>query len=71
MLTTHFNDVIRDRAVLLFIIMTGKSVDVGQVIQDFITFVIKGSSTVGLPHPFLICGLCKKAKVRWSVDEIL
>lgn len=32
MLITHVSDVIKDRAVLLYAIMKGKSVDVGQVI---------------------------------------
>lgn len=69
--TTHVSDVIRDRAVLLYAIVKGKSVDVGQVIQDSITHAIRDSSTGRLPHPSLICGLCKQAKVTWSDDEIL
>lgn len=69
--TTHVNDVIKDRVVLLYVIVTGKTVDMAQIIQDSITYAIKGSSTIGLPYPSLICGLCKKAKVKWSVDEVI
>lgn len=40
MSTTHISDVIHDQAVLLFVIVKGMPVDVGQVIQDTITHVI-------------------------------
>lgn len=69
--TTHFTELLRDRAVLLYCIVIGKNIIVGQVIQDSITQAIKGGSTSGLPHPSLICRLCKKTKVTWSDDEFV
>lgn len=69
--TTHVSDVIKDRAMLLYAIVTGKTVDMGQVIQDSIIYAIKESSTIKLPHPSLICSLCNKVKVKWSTYEIL
>lgn len=48
--TTHVSDVIKDHVLILYAIVIGKSITVGKVIQDFITFAIKGSSTGELPH---------------------
>lgn len=67
--TTHVSDVIKERAVLLFAIVKGKTVDVGQVIHNSICHAIQRGSTGGLPYPSLIYGLYKRAKVTW--DEVL
>lgn len=69
--TTHVSDVIKDCALVLFAIVTGKSINVGTVIKDSILYAIQGSSIGGLSHPSLICGLCKETQVRWTADETL
>lgn len=61
---------IKSRAVLLYAIVTGKSIDVGKVIYGSILHALRGGSTGGLPHPSLICGLFRNAGVVWAADEI-
>lgn len=63
-LTTHVSDVIKDRTLVLYSTVIGKSINVGKVIVDSILFAIQGNFIGGLLYPSLIYGLCKKARVR-------
>lgn len=69
--STHLMDVTQKRAILLFSIVKGHSIDVGQVIHSSIWYALQGGSTSGLLHPLLITGLCKQAGVIWDKDEVI
>ncbi|GMN68009.1 hypothetical protein TIFTF001_037068 [Ficus carica] len=60
---THFSDVTKDRAILLYDILSGKSIDVGRLIQQSIKQALRGSTSGGLPHPSLITALCKQVGI--------
>lgn len=68
---THYSDVNKDRAILLYAIVTGKSIDVGRIIQQSIRHSRRASTTGGLGHPSLITALCREAGVTWQQDEEL
>lgn len=70
MSSSHVSDVIKSRAVFLYAIVTGKSIDVGKVIYGSILHALRGGSTGELSHPSLIYGLCRNARVGWATDEI-
>ena len=44
-------------------------IDVGAIISFSIRRCLRGNFLGGLPHPSLICALCRNAGVRWSDDE--
>lgn len=67
---SHVSKVIKAQAVLLYALVTGKSIDIRKVIYDSIRHTQQGSSTSGLPHSSLICGLCKNVNVVYGKDEI-
>ncbi|GMN53950.1 hypothetical protein TIFTF001_023091 [Ficus carica] len=60
---THFSDVTKDQAVILYAILSQKSIDVGKLIQQTIKQALRGSTSGGLPHPSLITALCKQASI--------
>jgi hypothetical protein len=62
-------DVSADRGLLLYCIITGKSIDVGKVIQHSISYSINPNTTGGLTHPSLITELCRKAGVPIAKTE--
>ncbi|XWS44637.1 hypothetical protein CRYUN_Cryun15aG0065300 [Craigia yunnanensis] len=66
--TTHLSDVSKDRAGLIWAIMTGKSIDIRFVIQQSIENGIRTFVPL-LPHPMLITMLCKNAGVVWTANE--
>lgn len=66
--TTHLSDVHKDRAVLLYAIVKGYSIDVGKVIHQSITKSLKNTSK-GLACPMLIASLCEKAGIFWNSTE--
>ena len=68
--TRHLSDVTKERAILLFAIVTGLNVDIGVLIHDSIIKAIKSAVVAGLPHPSVITLLCKQAGVQWGPDEI-
>ncbi|XP_073017791.1 uncharacterized protein [Primulina eburnea] len=69
--TDHTTTVIKDRAILTFCILTGKTIDLGQLLQNSMFDYAKGNSPSGLLHPSLITDLCHYAGVTWAVNEEL
>lgn len=79
--TTHQNDVTKERAILLHGIVYQFSgirhlrkiynVDVGMIIQSSIERFLRGSTTGGLPHGFLIIDLCRQAGIQWHASKQL
>ena len=59
------------RAALLFAIKTRRSIDVGLIIQESISYAIRAATSGGLVCPSLITALCSRAGVVWSPDEEL
>lgn len=70
MSSTHMTEVIKDREMLLYALVIGKRIDAGKVLYSSICHTLRRSSTCGLSHPSLICGICKNARVVWEDDEI-
>ena len=64
----HFSDVNKDRAVLLYCLMTGKSLDVGKFISSQIVQCYKHQS-MSLFFPSLITALCVAAGVQYGANE--
>lgn len=50
----HSYDVTKDQAVLIYFIMTERTVDIGKIIQESILHAATGNSTIGLPHLLLL-----------------
>lgn len=67
----HHSDVTKSRAILLFAIATGRSVNVGQVIYHSMRHIRRRSTTVGLGYPSLITALCPAVSVVWDSREEL
>ena len=66
-LTTNVCEVTAKRALLNFAILQDIPFDVGQVIEDAI--LEKKYAKMNLGHPFLIFGLCKRARVPLEDNE--
>ena len=64
----HFSDVNKDRAILLYCLMTGKSLDVGKFISSHIVQCYKHQS-MSLFFPSLITALCVAAGVQYGANE--
>ena len=64
--TTNFSAVLKESAALTYATQLGKLVDMGQVIQDSI---LHGSTPQqpGFITPHI--DLCKKARVKWTLEE--
>lgn len=56
MLSSHVSKVIKSRAVMLFAIVTGMSIDLGIVIYRSILTTLRGGSTDEFPHPHSFVG---------------
>ncbi|XP_073311543.1 uncharacterized protein [Primulina huaijiensis] len=69
--TEHTTTVIKERAILTFCIMTGRTIDLGQLLQSSMLDYANGNSPSGLLHPSLITALCRNAGVIWDVNEEL
>lgn len=67
--STHTSDVTKEKALLLFAIVQDFIIDVRAIINFSIRRSLRGNFSGGLPHPSLICGLCRQVEVRWSDDE--
>ncbi|GMN47063.1 hypothetical protein TIFTF001_016241 [Ficus carica] len=65
----HVSRITKDRAILLFAILTNKSIDVGRVIYHQITQSVRNPK-LGLYFLSLITDLCKHAEVTWEGHEI-
>ncbi|EOY19076.1 Uncharacterized protein TCM_043746 [Theobroma cacao] len=66
----HFNDVTKDRAVLLYSIVTRKSIGIGQLIFNNI-ILTACSPRDGLLYPSLITTLSHQAGVVYSPNKEL
>ena len=66
--SSYLSDVTSDRAILIYCIITGKTIDVGSVMHSSILHSIKGV-VVGLYFPSHVTTLCRKAGVIWSPNE--
>lgn len=67
----HVSVITKDRAVLLYAMVTGKTINVGKLIFENILHVA-GSAKEGIWYLSLITALCKQARVQWSsVEELL
>ena len=64
----HFSDINKDRAILLYCLMTGKSLDVGRFISSHIVQCYKHQS-MSLFFPSLITALCVAAGVQYGPNE--
>ena len=64
---THFSDLTVDKAVLIYAILRGMSIDAGRVIFDSIIHTVRNK--LGLYFPSLITQLCLEAGVRHGPDE--
>ena len=58
----HFSDINKDRAILLYFLVIGKSLDVGRFISSHIVQCYKHQS-MSLFYPSLITALCVAARV--------
>ena len=63
----HFSDVTAEKAVLIYAILRGMSIDVGRVVFDSIIHTIRNK--LGLYFPSLITQLCLDARVRHGANE--
>ena len=66
--SSHLSDVRRNQDILIYYIVTGKTIDVGSFMHASILHSIKGVA-VGLYFPSLIMTLCGKAGVIWSPSK--
>lgn len=53
----------------MYCILTGRTVDLGKIIQDSILHAARGKSTIGLPHYALITELCQLEGVTWDQSD--
>ena len=66
--TAHLSDVTRERAILLYAIVSGASVDVGRVIFDYIMQCARAAHG-GIGFPCLISAICASQGVMWDRNE--
>lgn len=69
MQVTRLSDVTKKRALLLYALASGFSVDVGKVIYHSIRHIHRGSTTSGLGHSSLITTLYQHARVEIGLEE--
>ncbi|PIN24316.1 hypothetical protein CDL12_02952 [Handroanthus impetiginosus] len=70
--SSHIFEVTRERAVMIFAILTDVPFDIGRFLHKSIWKSAMGSLTVGLYHPSLITELCARACLeRQPGDELL
>ncbi|XP_073128035.1 uncharacterized protein [Henckelia pumila] len=69
--SSHVSVLTKERAALVFALITGKSINVGRVIQDSILNSVQSATVRELPHPSLITSLCERAGVSWVKDEAI
>ena len=66
--SSHLSDVTRDRAILIYCILSSKSIDIGSILHTSILHSVRGVSA-GLYFPSLINVLRGKAGVIWGPNE--
>lgn len=68
----HATDVTKDRAILIYCILQGHTLDVGKMIRSSILHAGRSNKNINLPHSSLITELCQTAGVQWdSSEEVL
>ena len=68
--SSYLSDVTQDRAILIYCILLGKTIDVGSILHASILHSVKGVSS--LYFPSLITTLCGKARVIWGqIEEVI
>ncbi|EOY19296.1 Uncharacterized protein TCM_044347 [Theobroma cacao] len=68
--STHINDVTRERGLLIYVIVIGKSINIVQLISNAILHIARTNQD-GLWFPSLIAALCGRADVHWDKSEEL
>ncbi|EOY08220.1 Uncharacterized protein TCM_022566 [Theobroma cacao] len=68
--TKYFSDMTKDNAILLYVIVSRTSINVGQLVFNSIVQAIH-SPYDGLWYPSLITTLCKKVGVIWERSEVI
>ena len=66
--SSHLSDVTKDRAILIFFILTDHFIDIGGVMHASICHSIWEVS-VGLYFPSFTMAMCRNARVIWGPDE--
>ena len=66
--TTHLSDVSRERAILLYALATGASIDVGRLIFDHYMYSVRAKQG-GISFPSLITFLCALNGVTWANND--
>ncbi|PIN13094.1 hypothetical protein CDL12_14288 [Handroanthus impetiginosus] len=70
--TKHTSEVTRERAVMIFTILTDVPFDIGRFLHKSIWKSAMGGLTVGLYHPSLISKLCTRVGLERQLgDELL
>ncbi len=64
----HFSDITKEKAVLLYCLVTGKSLDVGKFMSSHIVQCYK-HQTMSLFYPSLITALCVAAGVQFGAED--
>ena len=64
----HFSDINKERAVLLYSIVTGKSLDLGKFLSSHIIQCAKHTS-MSLFYPSLIIAMCAASGVQYGLNE--
>ena len=67
--STRANDIPKNKAIFLYSILSGRSIDIGKVMHSSIVHSSRIRTTIGLCLPSLICTLCMRAGVLWAPYE--
>ena len=68
--TMHLSEVTKERAALIYAILTGKKINVGRVIQQNISHAIRQESG-GIHHPTLLTELIASYGINTKGTEVL
>ena len=69
--TSHVSHMTNDRMRLVFAIMKGMTIDVGRIIRQGMRFVLRGTTTGGLPFGSLITDMCVVYEVPREKTDIV
>ena len=69
--SSHGHEVTVDRAILLYGIVLGKFIDLGQVIYQGMLRFLQGGTTGAIPYGTIVTKLCRACQVRWPSSEQL
>lgn len=63
------NWVTKDRAILMYCILEGESIDIGHIILQSMNNYMNSHTKARIPFPMLVTKLCAKAGVFWGEHE--